>query len=198
MQYRNQMPISAMIQEFTQTLSTGPMTVQAFLNRFPHQVISLMMLMVSLPSAIPHGIPGMSSVFSLPLVVLSVPLILGSQKIPMPVWLGKLSFREETLAKIFKVCVPYLQKAETLLKPRLLWAISPWMERIVGFVIVVLAIILLLPIPFGNVPPALCVCLLSLGLLAKDGLVVLIGIGASLTVIGLLAGGVGMVLKMVC
>lgn len=191
-----QVPVSAMLQDFLETLKEGPMTLQDFFSQFPHQVIAFMMLLVSLPSAIPHGIPGLSSVFSVPLFLLSIPLMTGSKKIHMPKWMGALSFQEETLARILKVCIPVLQKAEAFLRPRAFWAVSPWMERLIGAVILGLAFILFLPIPFGNVPPALCVCLLSLGLLTKDGIMVLVGMALSMGVIGFLAGAVMLVLQM--
>ena len=33
----------------------------------------------------------------------------------------------------------------------------------------VLSVILALPIPFGNIPPALAICLMALGILEQDG-----------------------------
>ena len=38
-----------------------------------------------------------------------------------------------------------------------------------GLVCFVLSVILALPIPLGNIPPALAICLMALGILERDG-----------------------------
>jgi hypothetical protein len=52
-------------------------------------------------------------------------------------------------------------------------------ERVIGLVCLYLAILLLLPIPFVNFPPALCLVLIALGMVQRDGLLAAIGLGAT-------------------
>lgn len=47
-----------------------------------------------------------------------------------------------------------------------------------------LALVIALPIPFGNLPPALCVLLIALGMIQKDGVLAAIGFGAGLVILG--------------
>jgi hypothetical protein len=70
---------------------------------------------------------------------------------------------------------PLLQRSERYLKPRLTGLLSPVSERIIGAVCLLLAVILFLPIPFGNIPPALAISAFALGILERDGLAVLVG-----------------------
>lgn len=48
------------------------------------------------------------------------------------------------------------------------------MECLVGLVCLLLSVVLVLPIPLGNVLPALAISLLALGVLARDDLWVLV------------------------
>jgi hypothetical protein len=61
------------------------------------------------------------------------------------------------------------------LKPRLSFLTRPPFEQVIGAVCLVLATILFLPIPFGNMPPALAICLLALAILEWDRLAALSG-----------------------
>ena len=60
-------------------------------------------------------------------------------------------------------------------------------ERLVGLFLLVLAIVLTLPIPFGNWLPAFAISIIALAIVEKDGVAVLIGI--VLGVIGLFIAG---------
>ena len=64
--------------------------------------------------------------------------------------------------------------------------------NLLGFVVVALALVIMLPLPFSNLPPAIALTCLSLGILERDGL--LIGIGLVCAIIAL---GIGMVLASV-
>jgi hypothetical protein len=60
-----------------------------------------------------------------------------------------------------------------------------------GLVLLLLSIIVALPIPFANQPPAIAQGLIALGLIERDGVVVLIGVGVATiaTAIAIAVGG---------
>jgi hypothetical protein len=68
---------------------------------------------------------------------------------------------------------------------------STVIERLLGLILLLLSIIVSLPIPFANQPPAIAQGLIALGLIERDGVVVLIGIGvaAIATAIAIAVGG---------
>jgi hypothetical protein len=53
--------------------------------------------------------------------------------------------------------------------------LRPLPERIVCAACLMLAVILFLPIPFGNIPPAFAIAAFALGILERDGLATLVG-----------------------
>lgn len=74
---------------------------------------------------------------------------------------------------------PWLARAERLLRPRVARLALPPMEYLVGLVCLLLAIVLVLPVPLGNMLPALAISLLALGVLEGDGLWILAGLAAA-------------------
>ena len=80
----------------------------------------------------------------------------------------------------------WLERAERLLPPRWSAFALPPMECLVGLVCLTLATILVLPIPLGNMPPALPIAPMGLGILERDGIWVVVGMivaGASTIVV---------------
>lgn len=61
---------------------------------------------------------------------------------------------------------------------------------IVGVVCTMIALILVLPIPFANLVPAMALAALSLGLTCKDGLLLLSGYGLLALAMGRIALGI--------
>jgi hypothetical protein len=66
-----------------------------------------------------------------------------------------------------------------LLRPRLQTLARPPFEYLVGAICLLLSIILFLPIPMGNIPPAIAICLFALAILERDGVWVLAGLCVS-------------------
>lgn len=93
------------------------------------------------------------------------------------------------MASVVRRIVPWLAKAEKLLKPRANVLTRPPVEYVAGFVSLVLAVILMLPIPLGNTLPALAISVLALGVLERDGVWIALGFLAS-AVAGAVVGGV--------
>jgi hypothetical protein len=60
-------------------------------------------------------------------------------------------------------------------RPRLLFLFGAWGHRAIGLVCTLLALVLILPIPLGNMLPAAAVSVLSLALVQRDGFLALAG-----------------------
>lgn len=68
---------------------------------------------------------------------------------------------------------------ERLVRPRAAWLANGWTRVPIGLICLVLAAIITLPVPLGHVVPGTAICLLALGLMEGDGLVVGLGFVAS-------------------
>ena len=151
------------------------------------RAIAALMFIFALPNVIPTP-PGTSSVLGMPLVFLSAQLALGL-KPWLPGFISNRSMSIYDFRALVRRVIPFLSRAERLLRPRANWLIVPPMEYVVGLVCFVLAVILVLPIPFGNMTPALAICLMALGVMECDGWWVIAGFVASV-VSGVIVSGV--------
>jgi hypothetical protein len=131
--------------------------------------------------------PGASSILGAPLLFLTAQLALGR-----PPWLPKFiaerSLDRANFAAIVLRVSPWLARAERLLRRRWVFLANPPCEYVIGMVCFLLAVILFLPIPMGNIPPAITICLFALAILERDGLWIMIGCGAALASVAIVWG----------
>jgi hypothetical protein len=172
---------------------TGPrVSIGALRDALDDRGFGVLLFVFAFPNLLPHNIPLVSAVLGLPLVLLAAQLSYGRHKPWFPSWLADRSFPRLGFTAIVMHALPYLERAERLLKPRLTGLLTWTGERLIGVALLVLAIALTLPIPFGNLLPALAIAIIGLALVEKDGAAVLVGLGigaASLVVIALVVGG---------
>ena len=150
-------------------------------SRLGERGFGLLLLLFALPVTLPVSLPGLSTVLALPLVFLSLQMLQGRSAPHLPGWLARRSLRQRDLTAFASYAVPWLKRLERLLRPRWSWLTDHRVEPLLGGLCLVLAVILLLPIPLVNMLPALAVCLMALGLMEKDGVLVALGLGAALT-----------------
>ncbi len=147
-----------------------------------------LLLLFALPNSIPLvGIPGVSTVTGIVLIVIAIQMIGGLRRLYLPERIQRRSFSGTGFKKLIQRAAPWLAKLERGLKPRWLWLTSSRAERWLGGVCLLLALLLILPIPFGNFFPGFAVVLLALGLIEKDGVFIVAGL--AMTVVSVIALG---------
>lgn len=149
-------------------------SIGELLTALRRRALGAMIFIFAVPVALPLP-PGVSTIFGAPLLFLTAQLMLGLQP-----WLPRIiterSLTRREFAKIVTTVAPWLHRAENVMKPRLTFVGQRPFVYVLGFACLVLSIILFLPIPLGNMLPALAVSIMSLGLLARDGIWMLIGL----------------------
>ncbi len=120
--------------------------------------------------------PPFPSVIAVPLVIFSWQMAIGLKAPKLPQRFAKLTLKRSVLAMLVQKSSPYLQKVETILRPRLIFMTSPRAERFIGFMSLLFSLFVFLPIPLSNFIPGVGVLLISFGLLGKDGLAMILGI----------------------
>jgi hypothetical protein len=144
------------------------------LDAFGDRAFGALMLVFAAPNMLPLP-PGLSAVLGAPLLFVTAQLMLGRPTLWMPGLIRRQSISRGFFALLTTKLSPLLRRAERLLRPRLTLLFHSVPERIVGAACLLLAIILLLPIPFGNIPPAWAIAAFALGILERDGLVTVVG-----------------------
>jgi hypothetical protein len=134
------------------------------------------MLLFSLPNAVGIGvIPGISTLFGVPQIILALQMLAGFERPWLPVWLLEKSIARADFERMIDRGLPILIRVERYLKPRAAALTGPLVERLMGLVFLVLAAVVSLPIPLGNQPPAVAMAVVALGLTARDGVFVAAG-----------------------
>lgn len=144
------------------------------LNAFGDRALGALMLLFAAPNVLPLP-PGMSAVLGAPLLFVTAQLMLGRPTLWMPRFICERSISRDFFALLTTKLSPILHRAERFLRPRMGLLLRPLPERVVGAACLLLAIILFLPIPFGNIPPAFAIAAFALGILERDGLATLVG-----------------------
>lgn len=133
------------------------------------------MLVLSLPMLLPITPPGVSAVVGLPTVFVAMQLILRQPHVWLPGFLRRRSIETEKMRPVIEKTLPYIARVEKLLKPRLSVLTEAISEPLIGVAVLLFALLLVLPIPFTNIPLGLSIALLSMGLITRDGVAVLLG-----------------------
>lgn len=152
-----------------------------------------LILIFALPNVIPTP-PGTSALTGAPLVFLSAQLMLG-QSPWLPRIIADRSMTRSDFASIVSRISPWLARGERMLRPRLSFLIYPPAEYVIGLLCLILAIILTLPVPLGNILPAIAICLFSCGILERDGVFVLLGTAMFTVAVSVVAGVLYALLK---
>lgn len=145
-----------------------------------------LIFLFSLPNVLPTP-PGTSTVLGAPLIFLTLQLALGRNPW-LPRFIANRSIGRREFAGVVDKAQPWLAKAERWLSPRLGFLARPPGENLVGVMCFILAVVLILPIPLGNMLPALAVCVLALGILERDGVWVLAGMAIAIASLGVVSG----------
>lgn len=160
-------PLSDILGELADRPGMERISVRELIGALGDRALAALVFVFALPNVFPTP-PGTSAVLGTPLIFLSMQLALGR-----PPWLPDFVCRRSLPFRDFQTLVrrviPWLLRMEKLLRPRASRLIEPPMEYVIGGVSFILSIILALPIPLGNILPALAICLMALGILEEDG-----------------------------
>ncbi|HEY8617467.1 exopolysaccharide biosynthesis protein [Phenylobacterium sp.] len=134
------------------------------------------------------AVPSVPSIIALITILVSVQLLFGRKTIWIPRFLEKLSVKAERVKKTVQVTEKPARAVDRLVKPRLQGLTKPFADRIVALVCVLVALCVppLELLPFAAFIPSLAIATFGLGLIARDGLLVLIAFAISTSALSLI------------
>jgi hypothetical protein len=156
-----------------------------------------MMFVFAAPNTLPVNAPGVSVVLGIPLLFLSLQLMLGFAVPWLPKSLVQATVTRPRFARIMNVIVPWMRRAEKFSRPRWPLLATGFAERLIGLACAVLSVVLILPVPFGNMGPGIAVCILAFALLERDGKASLTGLAVSAVAVVLASGVILAIVKTV-
>jgi hypothetical protein len=167
-----------LLDDLVASFPVDKVSVGELVDRLDSRAHGVLLLVLALPMCVPN-VPGISTIFGVLMMAPAIQLVLGSRKLWLPRRVREWSVDCEALRKTLRVAIPPLTRVEYLIRPR--WArLTRFPATIlVGLQTLLMAFILILPIPFANWPPGMTVAMTALALLQRDGVLMLLTIPAA-------------------
>jgi hypothetical protein len=192
-EHAKKLALSEVLRALSEDSGRTRISIGDLLTALGDRALGALLFIFAAPNILPTP-PGTSAILGAPLMFLALQLSFG-RKPWLPALITQRSMLREDFQALIRRIAPWLAKAEKLLRPRLSMLSEPPMEYVLGFICLLLALILMLPIPLGNMLPALAISLMALGVLERDGLWVLAGLIVSVVATVVVSGVVFALLK---
>jgi len=171
-------PLGETLRGLAQSIAGEKVTVRELLGMIGEQGLLLALMFLTLPFLVPISIPGVSTVFGLVGILISIGITfnrmpwLPDRLLDRPIDAMKLKQAIErgatTFGRIDRISHPRLQRLTQ----------DGTMNRLAGLGLLAGTILLIFPlglVPFSNTLPAWGILLLAAGLLQRDGVLILLG-----------------------
>jgi hypothetical protein len=145
----------------------------------------VLMILLALLATLP--IAGAGMVLSLGIFLLSWTWLRGRDNMPLPKRLGQVTLNEVWTRRCLHGLAWIYEKADLLLRPRWIAMSNRRLRPAWGAWIALMAALIFIPLPLGNLLPAMSLVMLSLGWMTRDGLALMLaavaGVGAIIYVV---------------
>lgn len=184
-------PLAALpLSQVLRNLDSGTgdrITVAEVAQLLSHRGLSAMLIFLAAPNLLPLP-PGSSTVLGIPLILISVHLIAGRNRLTLPQAIAGKSFDRRLCARVAQRLGDLFERIERLARPRF-WVLPvAATERLVGTLTLLMALILIFPIPLGNVFPAFAIVAMNLGFSERDSVWLCGGVLIAAMSVGIVLG----------
>jgi hypothetical protein len=156
---------SLLVRQDGQAVSIGELFEQVGEKGF-----GLCLILLSLPSALPVPAAGYSVPFGFVLFVLGVQMILGRRTPSLPGWAARRTLSPGLTRRMANGAAWLFGHLERFIRPRMSWIGLRGGRLWMGVVVVLMATLMMIPIPTTNTFPAFVIFLIGVGLSEEDGL----------------------------
>jgi hypothetical protein len=163
-------------------------TLGALAGRLGERAFGVVLFALAIPVCMPflYGIP---QIVALPMMALAAQMALGRGMPWIPRKFAGRVIDRPSLERMASGARRWFGWMEALARPRLAFLSGPSAERIIGGFFVLFCLSILTPLPLTNSTPGIALAIASLGLINRDGLLILGGLLIGTVWIILLYGG---------
>jgi hypothetical protein len=169
-------PISRRLLGIGRSMKDGTLTLGELVDRLGGDGLGILLLVLTLPALIP--LPGpFGMLFGAVVALVTIQLMGGLERLWIPATLRRRRLPGRALRNMIRGSLALAAYAERgLREDRLSWLTGRRARMALALPLLVMAITIILPIPLGNVLPALALIAAAAGLMARDGLAVLVSL----------------------
>lgn len=181
------LPLGHALEELLKSDQTDGTTIGEIIETVGEKGFGLILMVLSLPSALPIPAPGYSTPFGIAIGLIALQMILGRQALWVPEKLKGVRIKPSLAKKMLGVAASFLKKIERFIRPRQRWIRSRPGQAGLAIVVFIMACLMMLPIPLTNTFPAMVIFLIGIGLSEEDGLLAIGAFGIGLLAVCLYA-----------
>lgn len=170
---------SALLNDLLKAFPEEKTSIGTLIDHLDSRAHGVLLLVLALPMCIPN-VPGISTIFGILMLAPALQLVMGSRRLWLPNRMRRWEVDGAPLRTTLRTAIRTLRRVEYLIKPR--WSVLTRFPAtiLIGLQTLLMAVILILPIPFANWPPGMTVAITSLALLQRDGLLLLLSVPAAI------------------
>ena len=150
--------------------SGADVSIANVFQRIGDRGFGLLLVILSLPSALPIPAAGYSTPFGILLAILGLQMVFGRKTPWLPEWAGKHKLSGGFVEKMIGLSAKFFRYLEVFIRPRMRWVGSRAGLPFMGVLVLIMACLMILPIPLTNTFPAFVIFLIGVGLTEEDGL----------------------------
>ncbi|MEL6828816.1 MAG: exopolysaccharide biosynthesis protein [Pseudomonadota bacterium] len=145
------------------------------LDRLDERAFGAGLFVLALPCAIPF-LWGVPQIVALPMLFLTLQMLSGRSEPWLPQRMGARMIDKDGLSRTTKFGRKWFGWLETISNPRLLFLSSRPMEPVLALFLTVFSSSILIPLPGTNTVPGIAVAIVAFGLMARDGILIFLGL----------------------
>jgi hypothetical protein len=160
-------------------LFAGPrdsrLTIAAFIEGLETRSFAFIVAALVLPNCVPTGIPLLSTVTGIPMVLIVAQAYFGRRTPHLPRYLGRHALSRGRLQDFLARVRPRIERIEATIHPRRQWWVTGLRRRLLHGAFSLMIVMLALPIPLDNLFAAWAILFFCLALLEGDGVMAMLG-----------------------
>jgi hypothetical protein len=164
---------SELFQGILDTTRTDTVSLGQFITLLGERAFPFVIFLLALPNALPLSGGPFTVVTGIGIFLMGFQMFKGRETIWLPSRIAGKPVSIPRLKRILKKVQPGLTWFERYVSPRMEGLCRAGMGRLLGLLVMILALLVVIPVPGGShMLPALALALIAIGLLEKDGLFV--------------------------
>lgn len=164
---------SDILRQISELADETDISFGAIVDALEERAFGMLIFLFAIPALIPFLV-GIHSAVALPIALLSLQMLAGHRRPWLPRRLRVQTISMTTFRKMARAVNPWLRRIEKLARPRLKFLAGRGAEPVLAIVILVFAAIIAIPGPGTNGVPGLCVALIALAMIERDGVLAII------------------------
>lgn len=159
---------SALLMHIAQSEGDERVSIGEIVSRLGDRAPGLLLVLLALPMCIPN-VPGISTIFGVLMLAPALQLMLARDQLWLPNRVRAWTVPRSAFNGALRRAAPSLRRVEHLIGTRWTMFVLPPAEQLLGLQTLIMALVLMLPIPGGNWPPGITVAATGLALAQRDG-----------------------------